>query len=95
MYSDLNSYCNLLNDFMLKSDLKIVNIIGNDHSNLTLYPYLIQENIKGVFYYDYAKYSNLNGEITFYNDKPVICARYNLWGGFESPTTSRKNKQPT
>jgi len=87
MYSDLNSYCNLLNDFMLKSDLKIVNIIGNDHSNLTLYPYLIQENIKGVFYYDYAKYSNLNGEITFYNDKPVICARYNLWGGFESPTT--------
>ena len=87
MYSDLNSYCNLLNDFMLKSDLKIVNIIGNDHSNLTLYPYLTQENIKGVFYYDYAKYSNLNGEITFYNDKPVICARYNLWGGFESPTT--------
>ena len=87
MYSDLNSYCNLLNDFMIKSDLNIVNIIGNDESHLTLYPYLIQENIKGIFYYDYAKYSKLNGEITFYNNKPIISARYNLWGGFESPSS--------
>jgi len=86
-YSDLSSYCNLLNDFMSKSDLNIVNIIGNNESHLTLYPYLIQENINGVFYYDYAKYSNLNGKITFYNNKPIICARYNLWGGFESPTS--------
>ncbi len=50
MYSDLNTYCNLLNDYMLKSDLNIVNIIGNDDSHHTLYPYLIQENIKGIFY---------------------------------------------
>ena len=87
MYSDLNSYCNLLNDFMVKSDLKIVNIIGNDESQLTLYPYLIQDNIKGIFYYDYSKYSKLNGEISFYNNKPIISARYNLWGGFESPSS--------
>jgi len=87
MYSDLNSYCDLLNDFMVKSDLNIVNIIGNDESHLTLYPYLIQENIKGIFYYDYSKYSKLNGEISFYNNKPIISARYNLWGGFESPTS--------
>ena len=87
MYSDLNSYCNLLNEFMIKSDLNIVNIIGNDENHLTLYPYLIQENIKGIFYYDYSKYSKLNGEITFYNNKPIISARYNLWGGFESPSS--------
>ena len=87
MYSDLNSYCSLLNDFMIKSDLKIVNIIGNDERPITLYPYLIQENINGIFYYDYAKYSKLNGEIMFYNEKPIITARYNLWGGFESPSS--------
>lgn len=87
MFTDLNSYCNLLNDYMIKSDLKIVNIIGNDESPLTLYPYLIQENIEGIFYYDYSKYSKLNGEITFYNDKPIISARYNLWGGFDSPSS--------
>jgi hypothetical protein len=86
-YTSLESYCYLLNDFMVKSDLNIVNIIGNDESNLTLYPYLIQDAIKGIFYYDYSKYSKLNGQITFYNDKPIICARYNLWGGFESPST--------
>tara|TARA_B110000444_G_scaffold58151_1_gene54157 strand:- start:1661 stop:3460 length:1800 start_codon:yes stop_codon:yes gene_type:complete len=86
-YSELNSYCHLLNDFMIKSDLNIVNIIGNDESNLNLYPYLIQDAIKGIFYYDYSNYSKLNGQITFYNNKPIICARYNLWGGFESPSS--------
>ena len=86
-YSNLDSYCNLLNDFMIKSDLNIVNIIGNNESNLTLYPYLIQDAIKGIFYYDYSNYSKLNGQITFYNNKPIICARYNLWGGFESPSS--------
>ncbi len=95
-YSELNSYCNLLNKFMIKADLKIVNIIGNNSSSLTLYPYLIQEAIKGVFYYDYSNYSNLNGLITFYNNKPIICARYNLWGGFETPSSliEKINKLP-
>ena len=51
---------------------------------------------KGIFYYDYAKYSKLNGEITFYNNKPIISARYNLWGGFESPSSlvEKINNQP-
>ena len=71
----------------IKSDLNIVNIIGNNESNITLYPYLTQDAIKGVFYYDYSNYSKLNGQITFYNNKPIICARYNLWGGFESPSS--------
>ena len=69
---------------MEKSDLGIVNIIGNKLDDLSLYPYLSQENIEGVFYYDYANYSLHNGEILFVNNKPVVTARYNLWGGFES-----------
>ncbi len=83
-YNALISQCELLNRFMDKSDLGIVNIIGNKLDDLSLYPYLSQPNIDGVFYYDYANYSIHNGEILFVNNKPVVTARYNLWGGFES-----------
>ena len=83
-YNALISQCELLNRYMEKSDLGIVNIIGNKLDDLSLYPYLSQENIDGIFYYDYANYSSHNGEILFVNNKPVVTARYNLWGGFES-----------
>jgi len=83
-YPQLSSYCSLLNDYMKKSDLKIVNLIGNDFNDLYFFPYLVQDNIEGLFYYDYANYSKHNGEISFLNNKPIITARYNLWGGFES-----------
>ncbi len=83
-YNSLISQCELLNRYMDKSDLGIVNIIGNKLDNLSLYPYLSQANIDGIFYYDYANYSAHNGDIIFVNNKPVITARYNLWGGFES-----------
>ena len=50
----------------------------------TLYPYLIQENIEGIFddvhtvfvHYDYSKYSKLNWFEDYigsnYNDKPIL-----------------------
>ena len=92
-YPQLSSYCSLLNDYMKKSDLKIVNLIGNDFNDLYFFPYLVQDNIEGLFYYDYANYSKHNGEISFLNNKPIITARYNLWGGFESTISlAEKNK---
>ena len=90
-YSELESYTNLLNKYMSKSDLKIVNIIGNYFNDFYLYSFLEQPNIKGIFYYDFSNYSRHNGEIKFLNNKPVISARYNLWGGFET-TKSLANK---
>ena len=97
IYSELESYGNLLNDFMIKSDLKIVNIIGSDFSYFSFYPYLTQDAIDGIFYYDYSNYAKLNGEIMFYNNKPIISARYNLWGGFESTSSivEKVNNMPT
>ncbi len=75
----------LLNRFMAKADLNIVNIIGNNKNETFLKPYLSQEHCDALFYYDYSNYSGLGGEISWIENKPVICGRYNLWDGFESP----------
>ena len=83
-YSELEDYTSLMNNYMIKSDLKIVNIIGNNDNNFYLYPFVQQESVNAVFYYDFANYSSLNGNIKFINNKPIISGRYNLWGGFEN-----------
>ena len=90
-YYELESYTEILNKYMSKSDLRIVNIIGNNYNDFYLYSFLEQPNIKGLLYYDFSNYSNHDGEIKFLNNKPVISARYNLWGGFET-TKSLANK---
>ena len=64
--------------------LNIVNIIGNSNNDFYLYSFLEQTNINAIFYYDFSNYSKLNGYIKFINEKPIISARYNLWGGFEN-----------
>ncbi|MAQ32353.1 MAG: hypothetical protein CMD26_06485 [Flavobacteriales bacterium] len=86
-YSNLEAYVSLMNDYMIKSDLKIVNVIGNNDNDFYLYPFVQQESVNAVFYYDFANYSSLNGNIKFINNKPVISGRYNLWGGFESTSS--------
>ena len=73
-----------MNNYMIKSDLKIVNIIGNNDNDFYLYPFVQQESVNAVFYYDFANYSSLNGNIKFINNKPIRSGRYNLWGGFEN-----------
>ena len=90
-YVKLEEYTEILNNYMLKSDLGIVNIIGNDNNDFYLYPYLNKPSIDAIFYYDFSNYSKLKGKIKFLNNKPIISARYNLWGGFEN-TLSLANK---
>ena len=83
----LEEYTSQLNKYMQKSDLSIVNIIGNCFDDFYLYSFLEKENIKGLFYYDFSNYSSHNGEIRFINNKPIISARDNLWGGFNNTNT--------
>ena len=83
-YKELDIYTSQLSNYMSKSDLNIVNIIGNEFDDFYLYSYLQKHNINALFYYDFSNYSRHNGKIKFVNDKPVISARYNLWGGFNS-----------
>ena len=86
-FKDLELYTEQLNSYMQKSDLNIVNIIGNNFDDFYLYSFLEKPNINGLFYYDFSKYSNHNGAIKFLNNKPIISARFNLWGGFNSAQT--------
>jgi hypothetical protein len=72
---------------MKKSDLKILNIIGNSMDDQYLTPYLNQSNIDAVFYYYFSDYSGGKGEIKWINNKPIITGRYKLWEGFETPNS--------
>ena len=86
-FKDLELYTNQLNDYLGKSDLNIVNVIGNSFDDFYLYSFLEKKNINALFYYDFSNYSSHNGNIRFLNNKPIISARYNLWGGFNSTKT--------
>jgi len=76
-----------LNEYMAKSDLNILNIIGNSMDDEYLIPYLIQSNIDALFYYYFSDYAGGKGEIKWVAGKPVITGRYKLWEGFETPSS--------
>ena len=86
-FKDLEIYTQQLNSYMQKSDLNIVNIIGNNFDDYYLYSFLEKPNINALFYYDFSKYSKHDGSIRFLNNKPIISARFNLWGGFNNTQT--------
>ena len=81
IFPNLTAECAILNQYMKKGDLHIANIIDASYASSNLAPYLSQDNIDALFYYDYSNYSLLNGQITWYKDKPCIGGRYNLWSG--------------
>ncbi|UGU14916.1 PA14 domain-containing protein [Sinomicrobium kalidii] len=84
--ADLEEECNLLNNYMKRADLRIVNIIDADDSDNDPSAYLKQDNIDALFYYSYgANYTGRQGEIDWYNGKPSIGGRYTLWGTLSSP----------
>lgn len=84
--ADLESESILLNRFMKKADLRIVNIIDADNSDNDPSAYLKQDNIDALFYYSYgANYTGRNGQIDWYGNKPSIGGRYTLWGTLSSP----------
>jgi len=89
IFPTLSAECNLLNQYMKKGDLHIANVIDVDNSPRSLEPFLRQDNIDALFYYNYSDYSGLNGSITWYKDKPSIGGRYNLWLGTLGQATDK------
>ena len=83
-YNNLRLYSSQLNKLLSKSDLHIVNIIGNSIEEKYLSAYLKQDNIDALFYYYYKNYSAGKGQILWSNNKPIVTGRYNLWNGFEN-----------
>ncbi len=98
IFPDLNQECQLLNDYMKKADLGIVNIIDVDNGPHTPDEYLKQSNIDALFYYTYgANYTGMDGKISWYKDKPSIGGRYTLWGTLSSPNSlaDKLNREST
>ena len=80
LYPALDTSASLLNEYMGKADLNILNVIGTNYNSNDMLPFLQQENIDAIFYYDMmTSYALLDGAMYWVNNKPVIGARYNLW----------------
>ncbi len=73
--------------FMRKADLRVMNVIDDVLDRVALRPFLQQDQIAAVFFYPYANYAGLNGRIEWIEGKPVVAARFRLWGGFETTSS--------
>lgn len=82
----LDIYANRLNDYMKKADQKYVSIIDfYSFHNINLWDiFTNKDNIEGLFYLDYDKHDNYNGEIIWSNNKPVIACRDLLWDNLKN-----------
>ncbi|GMH77575.1 hypothetical protein TrST_g5712 [Triparma strigata] len=68
--------------------MKIVNVLNDEGWAESTKNLLEQDNIDGVFLYEYNGYSELEGAISFVNNKPVVGGRFNLWSpNFYNVTT--------
>jgi hypothetical protein len=96
-FSELSGFASFTNSFMKKSDLRILNILGDNDADSYLSPFLAQPNIDAIFYYFYSNYSGGAGKIKWINNKPVIYGRFNLWENFETPSSlaAKLNIYPT
>lgn len=85
----------LMNKFLKKADLHIVNVIGN-HRSEDLSAYTHCSNVDAVFYYMYSDYSGWKGKIMWDNGKPIIGGKFSFWGDKETPQTmaDRINAEP-
>lgn len=82
----LSSYVQRLNNYMKKVDQKYVLVIDDSSFYKTNLwdKYTDCSEIDGLFYLDYKRNNNYNGEIVWSNNKPVISCRDLLWGGIEN-----------
>lgn len=82
----LSSYVQRLNNYMKKVDQKYVLVIDDSSFYKTNLwdKYTDCSEIDGLFYLDYKRNNNYNGEIVWSNNKPVISCRDLLWAGIEN-----------
>lgn len=92
----INDMSKLLNEYMNKSDLNIINVIDQPATLEGVKPYLDQEAIDAIFLYSYSDHYQVNGSIEWYNHKPVIAARFPFWEGVNTPKSlaNKLNSMP-
>jgi len=92
--SDLDLHVQRLNDFMIRADLNIAQILDfNSFGRLDLWnKYLSQPNVNALFYLEYAPYNGAHGAVLFSaNGNPIIGARDLLWSGLEDEASLADN----
>lgn len=86
--SQRGGFNNLTGEYMNRTGMRIVNVLGQDYSPDAASLMLRQPQIDAIFWYDYYSYSALGGNVTFFGGKPVIGGRYQLWTGvFDDPAS--------
>ena len=83
----LDKSTNLTAAYMKKANLQIANIMSysNNVDDTIASSYLKHSEIDALFWYYFSDYAGDSGEIRFVENKPVIGARYNLWGSGVPP----------
>jgi len=88
LFGAIDTECTMLDRYMAKADLRIVNILDVDNSRKNVEPFLRQPNIDAVFFYSYGSYYVQYGSTIFWShNKPAVTGRDALWGG-HSTTSS-------
>ncbi|MGG7177793.1 GxGYxYP domain-containing protein [Clostridium paraputrificum] len=82
----LKSFTKELNNYMQKVDEKYVIVIDDESFyNTNLWDnYTSHNNINGLFYLNFNKNNDYNGDIIWSNNKPIVSCRDLLWEGLES-----------
>ena len=82
----LDSYTNILSEYMKKVDQNYVLILDDEALYKTNIwdKYTSHDNIHGLLYLNYYKNNNYEGKIVWSNNKPIVSCRDLLWWGLES-----------
>jgi GxGYxYP putative glycoside hydrolase C-terminal domain/GxGYxY sequence motif in domain of unknown function N-terminal len=79
----LRVHTDRLNDYMARTDLRVVQILDFDAlDKVNVWDeYTRQPTVDGLIYLEYSRYDGQAGKMVWSNGKPVISARHMLWGG--------------
>ncbi|MDR0540872.1 MAG: RICIN domain-containing protein, partial [Dysgonamonadaceae bacterium] len=92
IYPQLAAQNAFMNRMLKKADLNIVNIIDKD-GNHNPDEYLKQSNVDALFYYSYGgQYTQLAGQIKWYQGKPSIGGRFTLWGNSDDGSAATRER---
>ncbi len=83
----LDSATELTAAYMSKAGLRIANVMSYDNNvdDLVASSYLKNAEIDALLWYYFSDYAGVSGAIRFVQKKPVIGARFNLWGSGVAP----------
>jgi len=87
-FTPLDSGTAITERMLHKADLRIQTIIDDTYQSYVMQDYLQQADIDAILFFSYGDgYMGLHGFTDCYYGKPVISARYSLWGGVYSPAS--------